>query len=403
MLTIRNLTEQLIITDPKPTRFRERILACKNKKAMQEVLDQQCENKQQTNCYLCDDEGNCSVLRGIAYLHISNIKKALDEIEDANVHFRGENNEWNNTICLTLLGIAHEKDNKRHQALLDYQQALHILDNYLYIHENNYDHIYKASSLIEDLRDRLDHRYYGPAKETPRPVKNKTRIVLPWMPAYTGLQAGTNGPVWAGPLPKDKGPFVDEILLDDKSHEIYSIKQGDNLVTLTRDKKYGWAKVSGNSMNASKPVFIFENDFVLFYESADADNNSIVIASFSDGSGAGYRYMVKRFSKDDQSLISETEPPNLYAPMSITADVKIIGVVIAVAKAHDSAGGHKNQQETDAPKNNESFYKELLQLVQGNYSTAERLIDQERDLSPQSSRDICIDRAIARLLKDRRA
>lgn len=65
----------------------------------------------------------------------------------------------------------------------------------------------------------------------------------------------------------------------------------------------------------------------------NADNNTIVIAAHSDNTRNGYQYVVKRYSQSTKSLISETELPNKYDAMPIVGDVRIIGVVIAVAKA----------------------------------------------------------------------
>ena len=182
------------------------------------------------------------------------------------------------------------------------------------------------------MQDKLDElNPHSPKKNIPQPAK--AQLALPWMPAYTGLQLGTNGPIWVGHLPENKGTFINKIILNDNPHEVYSLKQDVNLITLTSDKKYGWAKISGNSMNASKPIPILENNFVLFYESNAADNNAIVIAACFDRVGTGYQYVVRRYSESIWSLVSETEPPNKYDPMPIIDEVRIIGVVIAVAKA----------------------------------------------------------------------
>jgi hypothetical protein len=336
MFTIEKLSQQLVINDYKVIRFKERVLGSfKNKISWQEIRDQQCENRKQTTCYSCNDQGGCAILRGIVYLHISNIKEAIDEIEKAKIYFHDNNNEWNKVIRLTLLGIAHEMDDKRHQALLDYQQGIHILENYCRIKQSEYQVDRKAQALQKDLEYLLDHPYpYAPKVKTDKShlLGNKTRMVLPWIPAYTGLQAGPNGPIWTDSLQEENGAYIDDIILNDKSYSFHSLKQMDKLITLTNDKKYGWAKISGDSMNAAKPVAILENDFVLFYESTDADNNAIVIASCPDDTGAGYKFIVKRYSKSDGHLISETNPPNKYNHILLNKDTRIIGTVVALAK-----------------------------------------------------------------------
>ena len=410
-LSLQKLTILLRVKDPKAKALRRKLLSSFiSQKTMRETLDQQCKNKKQTNCYSCDDEGACSTLRGIAFLFLEKPKQALKEIGDALVHSRNTDDTWNSIVGLHLFGIAYETNNKRHQAILEYQQGLELLEIFCRDHENDYDEIDHALILKNGLLHRLENPF-PPAKFIPlkktitsASVKTKSRISFPWMSIYRGLQAGPNGPIWIDSLPENKGSLTDTIILDDIPQEIYSIKQGDNLITLTSERKYGWAKVSGDSMNTSKPIPILENDFVLFYESADADNNTIVIASYPKNSGAGYQYVIKRYAKNDKLLISETKPPERYDPMPLTSEVRILGVVIAVAKSEDVAEENKNQQEPDdAARNNNTLYAELLQLVQGNHPTADRLINHERTLSPQSSRDICIERAITRLLRDRKA
>lgn len=173
------------------------------------------------------------------------------------------------------------------------------------------------------------------------------------------------------------------IILNNKSHSVHFLKPVDDVNALVGGKKYGWVKALSDNMNSSKPIPISENDFVLFYDSADADNNDIVIAFCSDGSGA-QNLVVKRYSKTNQVLISEASTP-VYAPIPIDGNVRIIGVVIAVAK----------------PDNN-NRYDELLGLVQEDRSIAERLIDYEKTMSPLSSKDECVEKAVIRLLRDRK-
>jgi hypothetical protein len=352
---VKKLTDHLQISDHVLSDLKEQIVkSFDDEMEMRAILRQQCLNREETHCLSCDNEGDCFILNGIIYLKLDDTNNAIIELENANQHLRSKDETWNSITGLVLLGIAFEKSQKKHLALREYKKAQEILtNNYLRVHANEYnDNIKNARRLKNELQNKLDElsaldlsvttpfktdtgntnsNPHFPKKNTPQPAK--AWLALPWMPTYIGLQTGTKEPIWVGHLPEDKGTFITEIILNDNPHEVYSLKQDDNLITLTSDKKYGWAKVSGNSMNASKPISILENNFVLFYESDTADDNAIVIAACSDSTGVGYQYVVRCYSQSIQSLVSETEPPNKYNPMPIIDEVRIIGVVIAVAKA----------------------------------------------------------------------
>ena len=119
-------------------------------------------------------------------------------------------------------------------------------------------------------------------------------------------------------------------------HERYQttfLKSTDSFGNLVRQKEYGWAKASGDSMNATKPIPILESDFVLFYKSSYAEDNAIVIASCRDERSMKFRYVIKRYDKANKLLISDTKLPNKYPPMPLGNDTIILGVVIAISKS----------------------------------------------------------------------
>lgn len=304
-----------------------------NQKSLLMILEKQSTNQANADCYSCGQKGFCSAIKSVIYIGLDRFDDAIIELQKANVHFRNNDNSWNCIIGLELLGTVHELNENRHEALIEYQKALkNLTEIYLRIHVNDYEIINKTKLLKDYLNFQLANPLSQSRKSTSKRIKNKTKLAIPWIPAYYGLQAGLNGPIWIELPPEDKGSFTDNISLEDRPHNIYSVKQGDNQITLTSNRKYGWAKVSGDSMNGSNPVPILENDFVLFYESAEAESNAIVIASLLENSGAGYKYVVKRYAKNTQLLVSETEPPFRYPPISINQRTNIIGVVIGIAK-----------------------------------------------------------------------
>lgn len=331
-LISKTLIGLLEIEDPFVNRIRILILkSFDDTEKFDAVLSRQCENRGTSHCFSCDNEGICLFLSGVLQFKRKKYHDAIQEIENAGQHFRGRDETWNDIIGRTMLGSVYEADGNSHAALRNYKKALEALDYYIRVHPTEY--MEKAAILKKLLQDRTEA--CSPDKKktpAPPPARNTARITMPWMPRYGGLYASPHGPTFIESFPREGDAAIHGIILDDVPHQIFSLKPGDNLITLVKDKKYGWAKVSGNSMNAARPVSIKEGDFVLYYESRDANHGAIVVAYCPDESGSGYRLVVKRFSKTDRLLISESEPPGRYDPMPLNKDTQIVGTVIAVAK-----------------------------------------------------------------------
>ena len=328
---LRMLINSLRFDDQDLLDLRNRILESFGKSdILKSILEKQVRSRGQVNCFSCENEGICSALIGIIYFDLGEMKAAIKAFEDANQHFRSKDETWNSVIGLEILGMAYEGNGNRHKAVLEYNQALNILTHvYIPIHAHEYQT--DGDSLKKELECIIETPLI-PVKKAVHTKQISTSFLVPsLMPIYTGVQAHPDGPVWAEPSSKTNLSYIDKIILEDKEYSIHSLTNS-NVITLTNDKNYGWAKVSGTSMSAARPEPILNNSFVLFYKAGDAANNGIVIASCPDANRSGYEYVIKRFNKREKLLLSETNPPNLFEPISITKDVHILGVVIAVAK-----------------------------------------------------------------------
>jgi hypothetical protein len=328
------LLNKLQIQDPNLKKLQTRTaIALNQPKTLQAIIDQQCDNRKQVNCYPCESMGVCAALRGVAHMAMGDAIEAVRQLQDANQHFRGEDETWNSIIGLELLGMAYEYV-KPHQATLVYKQALEILENrYIPTHKTDYKN--DGQALRRDLLSRITGTAPEKIRKAPSSSTQPVLLTLPWMPVYSTIQAGPNGPIWSDPLQSGSEAEVDKIVLDGTVHSFHSLSKGDSTITLVNDKnkEYGWAKVEGDSMSAARPVPIEQGDFVLFFKCGGAVNSDIVVASCPDEeTGAGYKHIVKRYDKADQHLYSETNPPDLYEPIPITKEIQILGTVIAVAK-----------------------------------------------------------------------
>lgn len=377
-------------------------------KNLRRILTRQCDNRDETNCFRCEQEGVCFFMNGVLQYKLGAIGEAVQTLEAASRYFRAQGDVWNGIVGRAMLASVHEANGEAHKAQPEYQNALDALTaDHLRLHWTEYDE--KALILQNLLDDQIKGCDKQAAKAQPsararqKAARPTTRLTVPWMRAYGGFYANPNGPTQTEFAQRGIKVHIDVVILDGKPHRIVSLRRGDNLLSLTEGKTYIWAKVSGDSMSAAKPVPINDNDFVLYYATNSADDGAIVVASCPDALGSGYQSVVKRFSKANRLLISETDPPGLYEPMPINGNINIIGVVIAVAKPGDGAEDESPKTGPHAPRGGASRYIELVQLVQGDSAVAERLIDYQQALFPQSSREECIERAIAEVIRDRRA
>jgi len=330
--SLKALVTRLRFNDHNLQKVRQNILsAIENPEALERIIGLQCDNRGRVNCFSCESEGACFALTGVINLLLGKNEEAIKEFEIANYHFRSRDETWNSILGLELLGIAFEKGGNRHEAILQYTQAMSILEHkYLPLHASEYKR--DGAKLKEELHSLIE----TPIKSKKKKIKSRMAVINNYlmpvmMPIYNEIQAHPGGPVWVEPDPDNGQSYISKIILEDKECTILSTTDSD-IVTLTSDKKYGWAKVSGVSMNAARPVPISDKNFVLFYQAQDANENSIVVASCPDMNRTGYEYVIKRYNKRDKLLLSETNPPNLYDPIPMKKGFEIIGVVIAVAK-----------------------------------------------------------------------
>lgn len=126
------------------------------------------------------------------------------------------------------------------------------------------------------------------------------------------------------------------IIINNKQHKIYPIRNANEIKVTGMGKRWGWVQIQGYSMNNIKnhPP-IMDGDFVLLQFAADADDNDIVLASFEDPQTAQKFLVIKRYRKTRQTLHSETtEKGKEYEDINLANVVnpKIIGIAFAVAK-----------------------------------------------------------------------
>jgi hypothetical protein len=345
-LNFKTLLDQLEIVDPEIIDLRSWVVSSLgNTAVIQGILNRQCENRDQTNCYSCEEEGTCLVITGIAHLDLGEINTAIKNLENGSQQFRSKDETWNSIIGQILLGKAYDKSNNNHQALIEYKKALKLLtENYIRFHANDYDELAKARLLKSEL-DTFVTQPYKPHPATamhdhnhqpvaaPPNANNKAHLSLFAFPIYGTVTAGPDGELQINPV-ENTATLVSRVELEGHLFDLFSLghtTSSDRQVTLIPQESYGWAKVRGLSMNGWAPP-LNENDFILFHETPSANHNDFVIVSSRDPSG-DLTYLVKKYdSHARQFLSNSTDTSRTYPPIPLDDEHKIFGVVIAVAK-----------------------------------------------------------------------
>lgn len=209
-----------------------------------------------------------------------------------------------------------------------------------------------------DNLEKYDEEYAkqkGQTQSSSRPASPYSKRFPPF-PIYGNVSAGPNGEaILLTPDGFSEG-------IDDKLVLINNLKYLVDFIAspvpdFLHNKKYGWLKVTGESMNEATPIPLLPNDFVLFFEnrSLEACVQKIVIALVADMESQPPRPMVKWLLKmsgkvpcgadgyspeeckfllrSQSSLVKDPiTGKNFKKDIEIENDYQLVGEVIAVAK-----------------------------------------------------------------------
>ncbi len=262
--------------------------------------------------------------------------------------FKWLDKKWHEALAHWMLGVLYIDTGDEQKVPTELQSAVDIFSK-LIKEKRDSGRYQESQKIYEFLLKRLEwaislpyQPQYIPASEEARQAEFKKKnaeesqeaggyLSLSWLPISSKVTAGKDGPTWATPPKNSIRTEIDEIVLGNNRYAIFSVTQGDRRIAFNSDKRYGWAEVEGNSMNADPSIPIKEKDMVLYYQANDASANSLVIASCPDPNGSGLKYMIKRWNPGNSQFISHSKEPG-HPPIQRDADHNIIGVVSAVAK-----------------------------------------------------------------------
>ena len=206
-----------------------------------------------------------------------------------------------------------------------------------------------------------DHKTADINNESPIPIhiSDFAYLLTPGPPIYGKASAGPDGHVSLDD--PDYDGAIDQsatVRIKGDEYELHALKQDDNQISISHDdfyksvtssnvarefrgKRYGWLKVTGNSMNRVKPVNIEDGDYVLFFENDNirACIGKIVIVSESMPDSGPVRLLVKRLVRENNQLFLRSysrdknpETGREFQDLVFDDCYQLIGEVIVVAK-----------------------------------------------------------------------
>jgi hypothetical protein len=205
--------------------------------------------------------------------------------------------------------------------------------------------------------------FYGSALQKKPNTKDKSilvndQFVIPGFPIYGFATAGPTGEAFLYPQDLNYASGITKssfVTLMEREYKVYPATGNERAIDISADQRFGWLKITGNSMNAVAPTPIEAGDYVLFYETHAFENleGRIVVAMLAETDIQPPRLMVKRlvrkivkepFSgfqdkttkfllRSESSFDWDSETGVSYdRDIEITSNNQIVGGVVAIAK-----------------------------------------------------------------------
>lgn len=284
------------------------------------------------------------LLLAYCYSYLNHGKKALENAYQASEKFRIAGDLVGQTISRWILALIYRYTNRMYDYRNELERAIKILSQEYdeCTVSGDYTTLKKCRAILEQLQEesayaaKLGTQQVAENLSAPYPAQEQPEgdmLVIPWLLVYEKIQAGLTGIELVEKSNCAVG--VARLFLDDQPYQIYNLRKTsstDRQVRIRQGTRTGIIKVQGHSMNACRPMPIEENDYVLFFKTADAGDGDIVIASSSAPNGT-ISYIVKRYRAAENLLLSETsDRTQSYPPLKIGMLYKIFGIVHAVLK-----------------------------------------------------------------------
>lgn len=291
--------------------------------------------------------------------------EALEHIQQSMEKFKFLDHEYNAALAHWYLGLLYEDANKSDFCCAELKEAEKLL--FQLEKDSALRGSYTIKKKIRDLRSKIKAQYQcaseAPFREdeepelggNPRMAQNlpidtlpdlangtdEAYLELPWIPVYHAVVNANTAPgvEWVEPATEERSEIA-SIALDGQIYLLESTVLGIHKVNLSQEKKYGFVKVIGQSMNAFHPP-IHAGDYVLFYKSNEIESNLNKVVIASRPVERGYSYLIKQLRREPpapgKALAYElrshtTEHGPEYEPMPLGENYSVLGVVVALAR-----------------------------------------------------------------------
>jgi hypothetical protein len=279
--------------------------------------------------------------------YIAGHKEAINCAERAESQFKNQGKTLDQSLTNWLLGLFLFEGKQIDWARERIDDAINCLSSIIKERSNNgrYADCDSCKEILKEInifRKEIDDSLIGSRKfnQTTQDEQNTSQqppsgqdgfLFLPQLPTYNHVQAGSDGPIWVSASSGAACTEMDRCVIGNRKYSIFSVNRGDRRINLDPSRQYGWAQVEGNSMNMAQPTPINAGNMVLFYQSSEAADNAFVIVSCPAVQGAGYSFMVKRWTRVNHQFISDSSESG-HLPIPCDKECKIIGIVTGVAK-----------------------------------------------------------------------
>jgi len=284
----------------------------------------------------CEYVPFCNLLISFAYWHWGDRSRAGRYAEEAATQFNRCGDQWNRALSIWGKAVIY-RDSFIEQAITEYKSAHKFFSgiansaNFRGFH-GRYNFSKKIATQINEIILELERRpaVSQSSASISNVIEKKKPHYLPTARIVYGVydigHASANG-VYVMDDEQISEISIDTIEFDDVAHKVFNLREGNQII-LGHGRDYRWLKVSGNSMNLSKPVSIEPEDFVLVDVNLAPETGNIVFARLKSPPIPTERAgVIKRYSSNG----FESESTESITPIPLmVADIR--GVVIAVAK-----------------------------------------------------------------------
>ena len=332
------------------------IASCKSKRRVDRLREEiRCkEIEYNSSVRTKENKPFCSFFNAAIYYKGSNFESAAEQLERAEIGFRGSGQERNLALSLWLHALILQKAGQGISAKSDFDKAIDIFERIAreYQRTGRYVEMGECLNIIDRIKQSISTQLKKSARQKQplqdpfietskiqpvQPVSSGSvsikRAAIPPQPVifpiYDPVSAGKGGDFIFDSEPQGQAS-ISELIIDEKPFRVYSMREKEPAILQPRI--YRWLYVIGDSMNRTIPYPLIEGDCILVVETNSSGlspkSNDIVVAALLDPAESADRAgVVKKYTNEGLCSVSSKDYPVI--PLK---KARVKGIVVAVAK-----------------------------------------------------------------------